>query len=206
MHLGTGLIEASNAMMVAPQSPNWASMFSICFLENFFDSDLLMDLRDGINNVTLYNACDDEIDMVGIGRILDIAPHRPHSAFNLFRVSIFETNGATLYDACTNKMDMIGRCRILDVAPHNPGFSFDMFEVLMLEMDDDDFVTDVTHDAIAVEGVSNSVDPPLSFDTLSGFVTHYDGMSTEYHNDMRIFEYSPMSLHFPVITSPTPTA
>ena len=49
------------------------------------------------------------------------------------------------------------------------------------------------------------MNPPLSFDTMSGFVTHYDGMSTGYHNDMRIFEYSTVSLHFPVIASPTPT-
>ena len=31
-------------------------------------------------------------------------------------------------------------------------------------------------------------------------------MSAEYHNDMNIFEYSPMSLHFPIIASSTPIA
>ena len=106
----------------------------------------------------------------------------------MFKVSVFETDGATPHDAYVDEMDMIGTGRILDVAPHMPRSTFDMFEVFMLEMDDDDFVTDVSHDAIYVEGASDSVDPPLSFDTMSGFVTHYDGMYVEYHNDMSIFE------------------
>ena len=75
----------------------------------------------------------------------------------------------------------------------------------MLEIDDDDFVTDVIYDAISIEGASDSVDLPLSFYTMFGFFTRYDGMSTEYHNDMIIFEYSTASLHFLMIASPTPT-
>ena len=73
-------------------------------------------------------------------------------------------------------------------------------------MDDDDFVTNVSHDAISVEGAPDSMDPPLSFNTMSRFDTRYEHMSTEYHNDMSIFEYLPMSLHFPVTASPTPIA
>ena len=88
--------------------------------------------------------------------------------------------------------------------PHMPRSAFNMFDVFMLEMDDDDFVTDVSHDVISVEGESDSVDPPLSFDIMFEFVTRYNGMSIEYHNDMSIFKYSPMSLHFPMIASPTP--
>ena len=126
----------------------------------------------------------------------------PHSTFDLFGVSVFETVGATLYNACTDKMDMISIGRILNVRPR---YAFDMFGVFMLEIDDDDFVTDVSHDIISVKGASDSMDPPLSFDTMSEFVTHNDGMSVEYHNDMSIFKYSPMSLHFLVIASSTPT-
>ena len=120
-----------------------------------------------------------------------------------FRVFVFETDGATPHDAYVDEMDMIGTGCILDVASHMPHSIFDMFEVFMLEMDDDDFVTDVSQDAIYVEGASDSVDPPLSFDTMSGFVTLYDGMFAEGHNDMSIFEYLPVSLHFPMIASPT---
>ena len=42
----------------------------------------------------------------------------------------------------------------------------------MIEFDGDGLVaTDITHDNVSVEGASDSVDPPLSFDTMSGFVT-----------------------------------
>ena len=47
MHLGTWLIEASDAMMVTPQSPDRASVFSMCFPEEFTDYDLLMDPGEG---------------------------------------------------------------------------------------------------------------------------------------------------------------
>ena len=88
-----------------------------------------MDLGDGTDNVTLYDACDDKMDMLGIGRILDVAPHGPHSAFDLFGVSVLETDGVTLYDAFTYKMDMMVIGRSLDVAPREPRSALDLFEV-----------------------------------------------------------------------------
>ena len=43
----------------------------------------------------------------------------------------------------------------------------------MLEINDDDglVATDIIHNTVSVEGASDSMDPPLSFDTMSGFVT-----------------------------------
>ena len=80
-----------------------------------------------------------------------------------------------------------------------------MFGAFMLERDDDDSVTFVTPDVITVEEASDSMDPPLSFDTMFGFVTCFDDVTSGNNNDMSVFEYSPMSLHFPLIVSPTPT-
>ena len=124
----------------------------------------------------------------------------------MFGVSVLETDGETLYDAYTNEMDMIGTCRILDVAPLGPLFAFDMFKVSMHGLDDDSSISDViTFGFTFVKGASYYIDPPLSFDSMSRFVTHYNGISTEYNNDMSVFEYSLVSLYFPMITSPTPT-
>ena len=39
---------------------------------------------------------------------------------------------------------------------------------------------------------------------MSGFVTRFDDISNG-NNDMSIFEYLPMSQHFPLITPPAPT-
>ncbi|KAL6322740.1 hypothetical protein AAG906_018621 [Vitis piasezkii] len=138
-------------------------MFSMCFPDEVFDYGLLVDFGGGTNGVTLDDAYTDEMDMIGIGRILDAAPHGPHSTFDMFRVS-------------------------------------------MLEMDGDDSITDVaTPDFTFVKRVSDPVDPSLSFDSMSGFVTHYDVMSDGNNNEMSIFEYLPMSQHFPLIAPQAPT-
>ena len=112
----------------------------------------------------------------------------------------------TLYDACTNAMDMIGTGHILDATPIGPRSVFNMFGISILEIDDDDglVATDIIHNTISVEGASKSMDPPLSFDTMSGFVTCFDDIS-DGNNDMSIFEYFPLSKHFPLITPLAPT-
>ena len=48
------------------------------------------------------------------------------------------------------------------------------------------------------------MDPPLSFNTMFGFVTDCDDISDGNH-DMSIFEYFPRSRHFPFITPLAPT-
>ena len=157
------------AMTVAPPSPDRASVFSMCFPEEIPDYDLPMDLGDETDGATLPDTYMDEMDMIGTGRFLYTAPRGPHSAFDMFGVSMIDSNAVTLYDAYTDAMDMIGTGFILDVSPPGPRFSFDVFGISMLEFDDDGLVaTDITHDTVSVEGASDSVDPPLSFDTMSG--------------------------------------
>ena len=181
-------------------------MFSMCFPEEIPDYDLPMDLADETDGATLPDTYMDEMDMIGTGRFLDTAPRGPHSALDMFEVSMIDSDAVTLYDACTDAMDMIGTGRILDVSPPGPRFTFDVFGISMLEFDDDGLVaTDITHDTVSVEGASDSVDPPLSFDTMSGFVTRFDDIS-DGNNDMSIFEYSLVSQHFPLIAPPASAA
>ena len=191
---------------VTPPSSNRASVFSMCFPEEIHDYDLPMDLGDETDGVTLPDTYMDEMDMIGTGRFLDTAPRGPHSSFDMFGVSMIDSDAVTLYDACTDAMDMIGTGRILDVSPPRPRFSFDVFGISMLEFDDDGLVAnDITHDTIFIEGASDYVDLPLSFDTMSGFVTRFDHIS-DGNNDMSIFEYSLVSQHSPLIAPPAPAA
>ncbi|RVW92567.1 Transposon Ty3-G Gag-Pol polyprotein [Vitis vinifera] len=132
-------------------------------------------------------------------------PHELHFAFDMFGVSAIDSDDVTLYDAYTDVMDMIGNGRILDVTSPGPRSAFDAFGISMLEFDDDGFVTsNVTHDVSVVEGAFDSVDPPLSFDIMSGFVTRFYDVSNG-NNDMSIFKYLPVSQHFPLIAPPIPT-
>ena len=177
----------------------------MCFPEEAPDYDLPMDLGDGTDGVILPDTYMDEMDMIDIGRILDVAPHKLHSAFDMFGVSAIDSNDVTLYDACTDAMDMINTGCILDVALPGPHSAFHAFGISMLEFDDDGFVaSDVTHDVFFVEGAFDSVDPPLSFDIMSGFVTRFDDVSYG-NNDMSIFEYLPVPQHFPLSAPPVPT-
>ncbi|KAL6310802.1 hypothetical protein AAG906_017437 [Vitis piasezkii] len=128
------------------------------------------------------------MDMIKVGHFLDAVLHGPHFDFDLFGVYVIDTDDVTLYDACTDEMDMISTSRILDAAPHGPRFALDMFRAFMLEIDDDDSVTVVTPNVITVEGASDSMDPPLSFGTMSGFVTRFDDMAGGNINDMSVFE------------------
>ena len=76
----------------------------------------------------------------------------------------------------------------------------------MLEFDGNGLVsTNITHDTVSVEGASDSMNPPLSFDTMSGFVTRFDDFA-DGNNNMSIFEYLPVSQHFPLTAPPTPVA
>ena len=112
--------EPPKAMIVAFPSPDRASVFSMCFLEEILYYDLPMDLGDGSDGVIMTDTYMDEMDMISTGRILDIAPHRPHSAFDMFRVSMIDSDDMTLYDACTDAMDMIDIGCILDASPPGP--------------------------------------------------------------------------------------
>ena len=115
------------------------------------------------------------------------------------------SDGVILPDTYKDEMDMISTGRILDASPPRLRSAFDVFGVSMLEFDGDGLVaTDITQDTVSIEGASDSVDPPLSFDTMSGFVTHFDDIS-DGNNDMSIFEYLPVSQHFPLIAPPAPT-
>ena len=174
-------------MIVTPPSPGQASVFSMCFPEEVLDYDLSMNLGDDTDGVTLPDTYKDEMDMIGIGRILDAAPHEPHYAFDMFGVSATDFEDVTLYDACVDVMVMIDTGRVLDAAPLGPRSVFDMFGISMLEINDDDglVATYINHNTVYVKGASDSVDPPLSFDTMSGFVTRFDDISNG-NNDMSI--------------------
>ena len=163
MCLSSKTTKPPEAMIVAPPSPDRASVFSMCFPEEVPDYDLPMDLGDDIDGVTLPDTYMDEMDMIDTGRILDASSPRPRSTFDVFGISILEFGGDGLV------------------------------------------ATDITHNTVSVEGASNFVDPPLSFDTMSEFVTRFDDIS-DGNNDMSIFEYLLVSQHFPLIGPPAPIA
>ena len=163
-------------------------MFSMCFPKEVLDYDLSMDLGDDTDGVTLPDTYIEEMDMIDIGCILDATPREPHYACDMFGVYVIDFEDVTLYDAYANAVDMIDTGHILDAATLGPRSIFDMFEISMLEINDDDglVATDIIHNTVSVEEAFKYADPPLSFGTMSGFVTRFDNIS-DGNNDMSIF-------------------
>ena len=98
MCLSSKTTEPPEAMIVAPPSPDRASVFSMCFPEEVPDYDLPMDLGDDIDGVTLPDTYIDAMDMISTGCILETAPREPYSSFDMFGVSMIDYDVVTLYD------------------------------------------------------------------------------------------------------------
>ncbi|RVW32435.1 hypothetical protein CK203_099866 [Vitis vinifera] len=91
----------------------------------------------------------------------------------------------------------LGIGRILDATLHGPHSAFDMFGVSMLELDGDDSITDVaTPDFTYVEGASDPMDPPLSFDSMSR--SYLDVFAWSYE-DMSGLDPSIVQHHLPIL-------
>ncbi|RVW66506.1 Retrovirus-related Pol polyprotein from transposon 17.6 [Vitis vinifera] len=97
-------------------------------------------------------------------------------------------------------MDMMTVSQITGIVQLQPVSPFDMFGVSTIEVlrgpdyscsraseDDSSLFEGIVS---PVEGASDLVDPPLSFDVLSGFVSRSDDVSVASFMDLSIFEYS----------------
>ena len=109
--------------------------------------------------------------------------------------------------------------QIEEIAPPELASPFDIFGVSVLEIAEEIQVApapETTEDVIVigglfdgpvglVEGASDFVDPPLSFDVLSGFVSHHDYVSDFSSMDLSIFEYLPVC-HVIALSTPSSLA
>ncbi|RVW73767.1 hypothetical protein CK203_057620 [Vitis vinifera] len=111
--------------------------------EAVYDYDILMDIVIDVDGMTLLDA---------LYRRDGHDKDRPYSLCSFTRRNGYDWYW--LYSGCS---------------PAQLRSALDMFRAFMLEIDDDDSVTVVTPDVITIEGASDSVDPPFSFDTKGKF-------------------------------------
>ena len=114
-----------------------------------------------IDGVVPHDEYHDEMDMLGISQFLDAVQRELFSSLDLFRVSVIE----------------IVEENQTAPTPELPAFvipTIDMYEGTISP----------------IERVSKSVDPPFSFDILSGFVTCSDYVSNDSVMDLNFYEYS----------------
>ena len=107
-------------------------------------------------------------------------------------------DGIVPHDEYRDEMDRMTVGQITGIVQLQPALPFDMFGVSTIEvlegtqiipvpelLDDDSSLFEGT--VSPIEGAFNLVDPPLSFDVLSGFVFRFDNVSVASFMDLSIF-------------------
>ena len=130
----------SASVTITPPSPNRANLFSLCFPDETTDYGVVIELAYMIDGVVPHDEYRDKIDMLGISKFLDVVQRETFSPLKLFRVFVIEIA----------KEDQ--------TVPAPELFAFVIPTI------------DIYEGTISgpVEGASDSVDPPLSFDILLG--------------------------------------
>ena len=130
-------------------------------------------------------------------------------------------DGAISRDEYYDEMFMVDMSQITDDVQPMTTFPLDLFKVLAIEIVEDvqfvptpGLLTVVAPDDDVFVGVSSlvvveseHVDPPLSFDVLSGFISRFDDVLTlSSYMDMSLFEYFPVSYDITLSTPQSPTS
>ena len=146
-------------MLIAPSSPDRLSLMTLYFPDEINEHVTFVEIRDIVDEAMPHEEFVDEMIAMSSSQIKEIASPELASPFDL-RVSVIE----------------IAEEIQVALAPK------------------------IAEDVIAVNGlfdgpvglverVSDFMDPPLSFDVLSGFVSRYDDVFYSSSMDLSIFEY-----------------
>ncbi|KAJ9687255.1 hypothetical protein PVL29_015932 [Vitis rotundifolia] len=174
--LSDGALGPSTFALIAPPSPDRTSLMTLCFPDEIDEHGTFAETGDIVDGAVPRDEYVDEMLAMGLSQIEETAPPELASPFDLFGVSVLEIVEG------------------IQFAPA-PGIIRDIM------------VADGLFDGLVglVEGASDLVDPPLSFDVSSGFVSRHDYVSDFSSMDLSIFEYLPVShvIDLSVPSSPT---
>ncbi|RVW44694.1 hypothetical protein CK203_109513 [Vitis vinifera] len=160
-------------VMIALSSPYQASFLSLCFPDETTDCGVVVEPTKVIDGVVPHDEYRDEMDMMSMSQITEMVQLEPTSPFNLFGVSAIEV---------TEEIHTV-------LAPE-----------LMVDVTVGD---DLFEDTISsIEGASDFMDPPLSFDILFGFISRSNDVYDSTSMDLSIFEYLPVSFDSIYISAP----
>ena len=126
-------------------------------------------------------------------------------------------DGVIIHDEWRYEMDMMGMSQITIIVQPEPASPFDLFRVFTSEVTEEiqtipilDFLEEdgsLFEDIVShVEGASNLVDPSLSFNVLSRFISRFNDVSIASFMDLSIFKYSSVSFDsISIFTTHSPT-
>ena len=90
LQLSNGAPGTSVSISITPTSPDRASMWSLCFLEEITDDGVIVDPTEMIDGVVPHDEYRDEMDRMTVSQITGIVQLQPASPFDMFGVSTIE--------------------------------------------------------------------------------------------------------------------
>ncbi|KAJ9679424.1 hypothetical protein PVL29_021374 [Vitis rotundifolia] len=180
LQLSDGAPGTSTSALVAPSSPDRVSFMTLYFPDEIDEHGTFAEVRDIVDGAVPHDEYTDEMLAMSIGQLDGIAQPELASPFDLFGLSVIE---------------IIEIAEEIQTAPASDSL-------------DDVTAIDDLFDGHAglVEGASDFVDLPLSFDILSGFVSRSDDVYVSSSMDLSIFEYFPVSCDVTLSAPSSPTS
>ena len=175
LQLSDGVRGTSTSALAAPSSLDRMSLMTLYFPDEVDKHGTFADIGDIVDGIVSHDEYVDEMLAMSMSQIDGVVQPELASPFDLFRVSIIEI------------------AEEIQIAPA-PGFS------------DDVTVIDALFEGPVglVEGASDFVDPLLSFDILSGFVSRSDDVHEFSSMDLSIYEYLSVSYDITLSVSSSP--
>ena len=172
LQLGDETSGAPVLVMIASSSPGQASFLSLSFPDETTDYGVDFEPTRVTDGVVPLYGYRDEMDM-SMSQIVEVVKPESASPFDLFGISAIEV---------TEEIETV-------LAPKL------MKDVIVGDVEFEDTFG-------FIEGASDFLDPPLSFDILSGFISRSDNVYDSVSMDLSIFEYFPVSYDSIYISAP----
>ena len=177
LQLSDGAPGPSASVLIAPPSPDRTSLMTLCFPDEIDDHGTFAEIGDVVDGAVPHDEYVDEMLAMSLSQTEEIAPPELASPVELVGVSILEI------------------AEEIQVAP-----TPEVVEDVIVAVDLFDGPVGL------VEGASDLVDPPLTFDVLSGFVSRHDYVSDFSSMDLSTFEYLPVSHVIDLSAPSSPTS
>ena len=173
MQMGDETPGVSASVTITPPSLDRANLFSFCFPYETTDYKAIIEPIDMIDVVVPHDEYHDEMDMLGISQFLDAVQCKPFLPWEHFGVSVI---------------------KIADEDRTVPAHKLPTFVVPTIDM--------YEGTVGPIEEVSDFVDPSLSFDILSGFVTCSDYVYDDSVMNFSIYKYLSVSCDDVLLLAP----
>ena len=168
---------ASASTLATPSSLDRISLMTLYFLDKVDEHRTFAEIGDMVNEIIPHDECINEMLAMSISQIEETVQSKLASPFDLFGVFVIKI------------------VKEIQIAP-TPEFIKDVT-----------VVNDLFDGHVGpVEGAFDFVDPPLSFDVLSGFVSRSDNVHDSSFMDLSIFEYLSISCDITLFAPSSPTS